>query len=130
MVRTQIINKAMLSALIGMVFLLCGCEETASSGDNYSFIGEWKVAQGDAYISFTFTADSIYRDNNVSETLKYNYKVVNDSIEVIRCWEIEKERIKTKHQYSFISKDSLFIEQFLAIDYGVTGFLDIMLHKK
>ncbi len=27
MVRTKIINKAMLSALIGMVFLLCGCEE-------------------------------------------------------------------------------------------------------
>lgn len=97
-------------------------------------IGEWiETSPCDSCLSIAFNADdTIFLYNNLDNTiLTLTYQVISkDSIEVVRNWEIELDRKKTKHRAIFFTNDTLEITQFLAVDHGITGFDDIKLFRE
>lgn len=96
-------------------------------------IGKWiEVSPCDSCWTLTFSNnDTIYQKSKWDNTIYSSfYKVIsNDSILVIRNWEIEAEKKKTYHEVVFYSNDTILIRQFMAVDYGITGFEDIKLAK-
>lgn len=83
---------------------------------------------------YIFSHNSITFANQHYETDYFNkeasYAFINgDSIQVTRNYEIELSRKITKHKVVFLSSDTIRIEQFRAVDYGITGFEDVTLTK-
>ena len=62
--------------------------------------------------------------------LYLSYLIVDESsIQVTRNWDIEIEKKTTTHNVTFLSMDTIRIDQFVAADYGITGFEDRLLAK-
>jgi hypothetical protein len=98
-------------------------------------LGEWynpNYVEGcDTCEKFIFTEEGEIMQVNPNETLKYLFTLLSkDSISVTREWNIEFERKHTTHLITLITSDSLKIKQFLAVDYGVSNFVDVVLFKK
>ena len=95
-------------------------------------VGTWvEISPCEGCRIYTFNNDSIFQTMNYDKTT-YNlfYKIINDdSIQVTRDYEIEQHRKTTIHRVVFISSDTIRIEQFLAVDFGITGFEDVTLIK-
>jgi hypothetical protein len=105
------------------------------SSNNLSdvLIGTWiEVSPCDSCRTYTFTeTDSIFLiaryDNFV---YKMSYYVVNeDSIQVIRLWDIEPSKKTTTNNVVILSSDTIRINQFLPVDLGIIGFQDVVLTK-
>jgi len=96
-------------------------------------VGKWiEVSLCDSCHTITIDEnDVIYIDTKWDNpTLSMSYQVIaEDSIKVIRNWEIESEKKTTTHSFVFYTNDTLEIKQFMAVDYGVAGFEDIKLYK-
>lgn len=96
-------------------------------------IGKWtELSPCEKCKTFTFLQnDSIYQTVKSDDTTySLSYVVINnDSIQVTRNWDIEQAKKTTKHKVVFLSIDTIKINQFLPVDFGITGFEDIKLIK-
>lgn len=121
--------------LFSLILLSSSCtknETTENTVVDNNLIGSWvEISPCEGCRKYTFNYDSIFQTANYDKTT-YNlsYKIINDdSIQVTRNYEIEQQRKTTKHKFVFISSDTIRIEQFLAVDFGITGFEDVILIK-
>jgi len=99
-----------------------------------NLVGDWiEIFPCDSCRTLVFDEnDTIYQKDTWYENtpLVIYYQVIaKDSILVTRNWEIESEKKTTKHKLIFHTADTLELIQFLAVDYGITGFEDIKLGK-
>jgi hypothetical protein len=97
-------------------------------------IGKWIEVSPCENCNRTYTFsnnDTIYLKSKWDETIypSFYQAISNDSILVIRNWEIEAKKKTTKHKVVFYSNDTVLINQFLPVDFGITGFEDITLAK-
>lgn len=127
----------LISLLIGVigVIALSSCEKEQSKHQLLEdvLIGSWiEISPCDSCEIYTFT-----KDNRIILTFTYNntnydlsYLIVDESsIQVTRNWDIEIEKKTTTHNVTFLSMDTIRIDQFVAADYGITGFEDRLLAK-
>ena len=100
---------------------------------NVEILGDWiEISPCEDCNTLTFSKeDTIYLKNQSDPTI---YKLLyhlekTDSIKVIRLWEIEDSKKTSTHKIGISPNNILFLEQFMPVDYGVTGFEDITLTK-
>ncbi len=56
-------------------------------------------------------------------TYLFYYQIIsNDPIKVIRDWDIEENKKNPVHKVTFLTNDTMLLRQFMAVDYGITGF--------
>ena len=96
-------------------------------------IGNWtELLPCENCNTFTFLQnDSIIQTTKSDDTTySLSFVVINkDTIQVSRNWDIEQVKKTTKHKIVFLSNDTVIINQFLPVDFGITGFEDIKLTK-
>ena len=126
-------KEILISLLIGMmgVVAFMGCEKIQSKQQllEEGLIGSWiEISPCDSCEFYTFTKDKIIltRYDNTNYDLSY-FLVGESSIQVTRNWDIEIAKKTTIHNVTFLSTDTIRINQFLPADYGTTGFEDVLL---
>jgi len=96
-------------------------------------VGKWiEISPCESCHVFTFSQnDTVYQKFKFDNAIYCShYNVTSeDSIQVVRDWEIEQDKKTTRHNVIFLSNDMIIIEQFMPVDYGITGFNDIKLIK-
>lgn len=117
---------------LSLCFVLFSCskndDDTLLKNDN-KLIGKWRELSPCERCKnyYIFSHNSITFANQHYEA---SYAFINeDNILVTRNYEIELSRKTTKNKVVFISSDTIRIEQFRAVDYGITGFEDVTLTK-
>jgi len=118
----------------------CGKEEIKNNDDKQDIknklLGLWiELYPCDSCSSYRFTEqDSIIQKRLLHENddtlASYYFQIIaNDSIKVIRDWEIDESLKETTHKFIFHSDDTLEIKKFLPTIYGVFRFKDVKLYK-
>ncbi len=97
-------------------------------------IGTWiEFFPIDSLHTYVFTeADTIIRKSNwLNEILNHSYQVVaEDSIKVTRHWYMGNDgRNTSTNKLIFHTDDTLKIINFLAVDYGTSGWMHVTLYK-
>lgn len=123
--------------ILTSIFLIgiCCSKENSEKNQtiNNKLIGEWiEISPCDLCNTLTFSDnDTIYQKSKWDKTsLRLFYQLLTeDSVKVIRNWEIEPKNKTTNHKIVFYSNDTIVIKQFMAVDFGITGFEDIKLYK-
>ena len=110
------------------ILLLLSCEKEAGNGETLKniLIGEWvEVSPCESCNTLTFSTNgTIYLKyiSDVTTYLFYYQTVSSNSIKVVRDWDIEENKKTTVHEVTFLTTDTLLLRQFMAVDYGITGF--------
>lgn len=122
--------------LLVLFLLLISCsnsEQVEKQKLKDILLGEWiEISPCESCNTLIFSPnDTIYLKNQ-SDTRVYrmHYQIIsNDSIEVTRIWDIEENKKTTNHKAIFLTNEILLLNQFMPVDYGITGFEDIKLTK-
>ncbi len=122
--------------LAGFLLFAINCSKDETDKEQTlkdKLIGKWiEVSPCENCNTFTFSQnDSIFQTVKSDDTIYSLFYVVlnDDSIQVTRNWDIEQTKRTTKHKVIFLSSDTIRINQFLPVDFGITGFEDVILTK-
>lgn len=140
--------KIIISSVIFLLFIFgisCTPEEPKPNNHNYSeeeqvlkdkLLGIWiELSPCDSCFTYRFTDDDSIITSSTEGSkiiLPGAYTIVsNDSIEVIRCWEMGNRQNITKNKVVVISDDTILIEDLFPVDYDsyLDGFVDVRLNK-
>lgn len=128
-------NLAALYCLPVIFLLVVGCSDSLSQEQRIAqnLLGKWlEISPCESCSTLTFSSnDTIYLSYEFDPTVyKIHYQIISDdSIKVTRMWDIEQSKKTTTNKVNFLEENGLFLEQFMAVDAGVTGFQNITLNK-
>jgi hypothetical protein len=120
--------------MFSVLFVNCQKEKEDFEETKSKFIGEWiEIEPCDSCSTVTFFKDNSLSINNHNSgvTLNANYEILSTAeIKLNRLWEVEETKKTNISNFSFISPDTLLIEDFSVVDYGVDKYISIKLIKK
>lgn len=120
--------------LLSIILISCNKSDSVEDRNLSDKIsGEWiEISPCEGCNTLTFSnKDTIYlKKQSDPKIYKMFYQLKStDIIEVTRLWEIEDSKKTSSHKIENSSDNVLFLEQFMPVDYGTTGFDDITLTK-
>lgn len=126
--------KILIFIMVSVLFVNCQKENEDFEETKSKFIGEWfEIEPCDSCSTITFFDDNTLSINNHNSgiTLNANFELLSTSeIKLNRLWEVEETKKANSSNFTFISPDTLLIEDFSAVDYGVENYVSIKLKKK
>ncbi len=121
--------------LLLLILQLVGCSQNDSNEMQNSqdeIIGTWtEISPCEFCNTLNISRDTIFLKNKSDErTYKMLYRFeLKNHIHVTRLWEIEEDKRSTRHEIKFLTDGTLILQQFMPVDFGITGFEDITLSK-